>query len=125
MKGIHLDTRIHHIYMDPNIAPIREPERRMNPALKDIVKEELQKLLNASFIYTILDSKWVSPLVVFPNKVTGKWRIFVDFRELNKDTLKDYFPFPFIDQVLDTISEKKILFFSRWVQRIQSDLDST
>ena len=57
MKGIHLDTCIHHIYMDPNISPVRKPQRRMNPALKDIVKEELQKILTASFIYPISDSK--------------------------------------------------------------------
>ena len=25
MKGIHLDTCIHHIYMDPNIPPVRQP----------------------------------------------------------------------------------------------------
>ena len=78
----------------------------MNSALKDIVKEELQKLLNVGFIYPISDSKWVSPLVVVPKKVTGKWRICVYFKELNKATLKDYFPFPFIDQVLDVLSRK-------------------
>ena len=78
----------------------------MNPTLKDIVKEELQKLLNVGFIYPISDSKWVSPLVVVPKKVTWKWHICVDFRELNKATLKYYFPLPFIDQVLDTLSGK-------------------
>ena len=83
----------------------------MNPALKHIVKEELQKLLTASFNYPISDSKWVSPLVVVPKKVTGKWRICVDFRELNKSTLKDYFPFPFIDQVLDTLSRNHYFSF--------------
>ena len=93
--------------MDPTIPPMRQPQRRMNPALKDIVKEELQKILNASFIYPISDSKRLSPLVVVPKKVTRKWRICVDFRELNKATLKDYFPFPFIDQVLDTLLGKK------------------
>ena len=36
----------------------------MNPALNDIVKEELQKVLTAGFIYPISDSKWVSPLAV-------------------------------------------------------------
>ena len=41
MKGIHPDTCIHHIYMDASISLIRQPQRRMNPALKDIVKEEL------------------------------------------------------------------------------------
>ena len=111
MKGIHPDTCIHHIYMDPTIPPMRQPQRRMNPSLKDIVKEELQKLLNPGFIYPISDSKWVSPLVVVSKKVTGKWCICVHFRELNKATLKDYFPFPFIDQVLDTLSGKKYFSF--------------
>ena len=83
----------------------------MNLSLKDIVKEELQKLLTTGFIYPISDSKWVSPLVVVPKKVIGKWRICVDFMELNKATIKDYFPFPFIDQVLDTLSGKQYFSF--------------
>lgn len=82
----------------------------MNPALRDIVKEELQKLLNVNFIYPISDSRWVSPLVVVPKK-NGKWWICVDYRELNKATLEDYFPLPFIDQVLDTLSGKKYFSF--------------
>jgi hypothetical protein len=111
MKGIHPDTCIHHIYTQGEVTPVRQPQRRMNPTLKDIVKEEIQKLLNVGFIYPISDSKWVSPLVVVPKKVTRKWRICVDFWELNKATLKDYFPLPFIDQVLDTLSGKKYFSF--------------
>jgi hypothetical protein len=72
----------------------------MNPTLKDIVKEELQKLLNVNFIYPILDSHWVSPLAIMLKK-NGKWKIYVDFRELNKATQKDNFPLPFIEQVFD------------------------
>ena len=72
MKGIHLDTCIHHIYMDANISPIRQAQRRMKPTLKYIVKEELQKLLNAGFIDPISNSKWVSPLVLVLNKFTRK-----------------------------------------------------
>ena len=44
-------------------------------------------------------------------EVTGKWHICVYFRELNKATLKDYFPLPFIDQVLDTLSGKQYFSF--------------
>ena len=78
MKGIHPDTCIHHIYTQENIRPVRQPQSSMNPALKYIVKDELQKLLDADFIYPISDSKWVSPLVIVPNK-GGKWRICIDF----------------------------------------------
>ena len=77
MKGIHSDMCIHHIYTQYNMRHIRQPQRRMNPALKDIVKEELQKLLSVRFIYLISDSKWVSPLTIVPNN-NGKWRICVD-----------------------------------------------
>jgi hypothetical protein len=111
MKGIHPDTCIHHIYPQGEVTSVRKPQRRMNPTLKDIVKEEIQKLLNVIFIYPIYDSKLVSPLVVVPNKVTGKWIICVDFWELNKATLKYYFPPSFIDQVLDTLSGKKYFSF--------------
>lgn len=75
----------------------------MNPMLKHVVRDELQKLLKVKFIYPISDSQWVSPLVIVPKK-NGKWRVCVDYRELNKATLKDYLPLPFIDQVLDTLA---------------------
>jgi hypothetical protein len=40
MKGINPDTCTHHIYTNDRIRPVRQPQRRMNPTLKDIVKEE-------------------------------------------------------------------------------------
>jgi hypothetical protein len=45
MKGIHPDTCTHHIYTNDQIILVIQPQRRMNPTLEDIVKEELQKLL--------------------------------------------------------------------------------
>jgi len=78
----------------------------MNPTLKDIVKEELQKLLDVGFIYPISDSERVSPIVLVPKK-NGNWRICVNYRELKKATKKDHFPLPFIDQVLDGLEVKK------------------
>ena len=68
MPGIHPDTCTHHIYMEDNVRPIRQPHKRMNPMLKEIVKDELQKLLKVDFIYLISNSQWVSPLVVVPKK---------------------------------------------------------
>ena len=87
MKGIDPQLCTHHIYREKDARPVCQPQRRLNPHLKDVAKDELQKLLDVSFIYPISDSKWVSPLVVVPKR-NGKWRICVDYRELNKATQK-------------------------------------
>ena len=102
-KGVHLSMCTHHIYIKEGCKPVKQPKRRMNPSLKDIVKEELQKLLDAGFIYPISDSEWVSPLVLVPKK-NGKWRICVYYKELNKAIKRDHFPLPFIDKVLDDLA---------------------
>jgi len=110
MKGVHPSVCTHHNYIKEVYKSVRQPQRRMNPALKYIVKEELQKLLDVGFIYPISDSEWVPPLVLVPKK-NGRWRIFVNYRELNKATKKDHFPLPFIDQVLDGFAGKKFFSF--------------
>ena len=109
MKGIRANLCTHHIYIKENCTPIRRPKRRMNPALKNIVKKELEKLLDVVFIYPISYSQWVSPLVMVPKK-NGKWQICMAYRELNKATQKYHFPLPFIDQVLDTLAGKNFFF---------------
>ena len=110
MKGIPSNLCIHHIYIKSDSRPMCQPQRRMNPNIRDIVKEEIQKLLEVGFIYPISDNEWVSPLVIVPKK-NGKLRVCVDSRELNKATQKDHFLLPFIDQVLDTLSGKKFFSF--------------
>ena len=105
MKCIDPQLCTHHIYIEKYIRPIRKPQRRLNPHLKDIVKEELQKLLDVNFSYPISYSKCVSPLVVVPKK-NRKLQIFVDYRELNKAIQNDNFPLSFIDKVLDTLAGK-------------------
>ena len=110
MKGIPSNLCTHHIYIKSDFQPMCQPQRRMNPNIREIVKEEIRKLLEAGFIYPTSESEWVSPLVIVPKK-NGKWRVCVDNRELNKATQKYHFPLPFIDQVLDTLFEKKFFSF--------------
>lgn len=62
----------------------------MNPAYRKQVKEEIDKILEARYIYEVENSEWVSPIMVVKKK-NGKLRICVDYRELNKVIKKDTF----------------------------------
>uniref|UniRef100_A0A2N9FSQ6 RNA-directed DNA polymerase n=1 Tax=Fagus sylvatica TaxID=28930 RepID=A0A2N9FSQ6_FAGSY len=68
IKGISPLICTHKIYLEDDCKTSREPQRRLNPTMKDIVKNEVIKLLDAGIIYPISDSKWVSPTQVVPKK---------------------------------------------------------
>lgn len=99
IQGILSDLCTHHIHIKEECQPIRQPQRRMNLALKKMVKDESQKLLDVGFIYLILESQWVSPLLIVPKK-NPKWWIYVDYRELKKQLNKNIFPYPLLTNSL-------------------------
>nr|GEU63007.1 reverse transcriptase domain-containing protein [Tanacetum cinerariifolium] len=96
-------------------------KKRVNPKIHDVIKKEVQKLLDAGLIYPISDSPWVSPVHCVPIKggftvveneeneliptrlVTG-WRVCIDYRKLNEATRKDHFPLLFMDQMLERLA---------------------
>jgi len=124
LKGISPDFCMHRINVEEGSKPCIQSQRRLSQNLHDVVKKEVLKLLDAGIIYPISDSKWVSPIHVVPKKggttvvknekneliptriVTG-WRMCVDYRRLNTVTLKDHFPLPFIDQMLERLTSHK------------------
>ncbi|KAK8926051.1 hypothetical protein KSP39_PZI018317 [Platanthera zijinensis] len=121
LKGINPSFCTHKIFLNDNCRKTIQPQRRLNPNMKDVVKAEIIKLLDAGIIYPISDSAWVSPIHVVPKKggltvvanehnelvptrtVTG-WRVVIDYRKLNDATRKDHFPLPFLDQILERLS---------------------
>ena len=42
---------------------------------------------------------------LIPSKTVTRWRVYIDYRMLNKATMKDHFPLPFIDQMLERLAE--------------------
>ncbi|XP_058217027.1 uncharacterized protein LOC131327924 [Rhododendron vialii] len=68
IKGIDATLCSHHIALEDNVKPSRQPQRRLNPIMKDVVRAEVLKLLDVGIIYPIADSKWVSPIQVVPKK---------------------------------------------------------
>jgi len=61
IKGISPLICPHKIYLEENAKPSREIQRRLNPKMKEVAKNEVTKLLDNGIIYPISDSKWASP----------------------------------------------------------------
>jgi len=57
---------MHQIHLEENAKTSREPQRHLNPILKEVVRAEVMKLLNAGIIYFISNSRWISPMQVVP-----------------------------------------------------------
>ncbi|KAL4290869.1 hypothetical protein GQ457_14G016200 [Hibiscus cannabinus] len=128
IKGISPTICMHKILLDEKHKPTVDAQRRLNQAMKEVVRKEILKWLDAGIIYPISDSEWVSPVQCVPKKggitvisnekneliptrtVTG-WRVCMDYRKLNKATRKDHFPLPFIDQMLDRLAGKQFYCF--------------
>jgi hypothetical protein len=75
------------------------------------VKEEVDRLLQAGFIQPCLYADWVSNIIPIEKKNTGKIRTCLDFRNLNRATLKDEYPMPVADLLIDSASGNKVISF--------------
>ena len=89
--------------------------------MKEVVRKEVIRLLDAGIIYPISDSKWVSPVHCIPKKggitvVPNKYNeliphrtivgypMCIDYRKLNRATKKENQPLLLLDQILEKLS---------------------
>nr|GEU64274.1 reverse transcriptase domain-containing protein [Tanacetum cinerariifolium] len=68
IKGINPEFCTHKILMEEDFKPTVQHQRRVNPKIHDVIKQEVIKLLDAGLIYPISDSPWVSPVHCVPKK---------------------------------------------------------
>ena len=112
---------MHKILLEDNAKTSVKHQRRLNPIMKEVVRKEVLKWLNAGFIYAISDNPWVSLVHVVPKKggfivirnekneliptrTVTRWRVCIDYRKLNVATINYHYPLPFIDQMLDRLA---------------------
>ncbi|KAK1601397.1 hypothetical protein QYE76_016512 [Lolium multiflorum] len=107
LKGISPSICQHAINMEDDAKPVVEHQRRLIPKMKDVVRNEVLKLLEAGIIYPIADSRWVSPvhcvpkkggITVVPNdndelipqRVVVGYRMCIDFRKIVEVFMDDF-----------------------------------
>src|SRR5215470_4865521 len=85
----------------PGTGPISIAPYRMSPIELAELKRQIEELLAKYFIRPSV-SPWGAP-VLFVKKKDGSLRLCVDYRQLNKVTIKNKYPLPRIDDLIDQL----------------------
>ncbi|GKC25340.1 reverse transcriptase domain-containing protein [Tanacetum coccineum] len=68
IPGISPSFCKHKINFEDDVEPVIQRQRRLHPNMKEVVKKDIIKLLDAGIIYAIKDSPWVSLVHCVPKK---------------------------------------------------------
>ena len=97
----------HRIDLEPGSVPISKPTYKMSLNDMDELQRQLDDLMSRGFIRPS-SSPYGSP-VLFVKKKDGQVRLCVDYCALNKQTVKNTYPLPRIDELLDRLDGVTVL----------------
>ena len=97
---------VHEIRTEEGAKPPSRPPYRLSPSEQDEMEEQVKDLLAQGFIRPSA-SPYGAPILFVPKK-DGRWRMCIDYRALNKQTVKDQFPLPRIDSLLERLGQAKV-----------------
>lgn len=92
----------HTIPLEPGHKPPVRPIYRLSPLEFAELKKQIKQLLALGFIEPS-SSPYGAP-VLFVQKKDGSLRMCIDYRALNKITIKNKYPLPRIDDILDKLN---------------------
>ncbi|KAE8899137.1 hypothetical protein PF001_g4415 [Phytophthora fragariae] len=87
-------------------APIKKSPYRVSKAEGDVMESEIEQYLDLNLIRAS-SSPWASPVLMI-RKPGGGIRFCIDYRRLNAATVKDCYPMPLIDDILDVLGNAKL-----------------
>lgn len=96
----------HPIQLEPGSKPMLRPMYRLSPKETEDMERQVTELLEMGFIKPS-SSPYGAP-VIFVTKKDGTLRMCVDYRALNKVTVKNKYPMPRIDDLLDKLQGAKV-----------------
>ncbi|GAU45204.1 hypothetical protein TSUD_139090 [Trifolium subterraneum] len=85
----------------PGTSPISMAPYRMSASELNELKKRLEELLEKKFIRPSV-SPWGAPVLLVKKK-EGSMRLCIDYRQLNKATIKNKYPLPRIDDLMDQL----------------------
>ena len=99
------DKIYHDVELIDGSKSVRQHPYRMNPVKQQILREEVQYLLDNDFIEPSR-SEWSSPCILVP-KLDGTFPMCTDYRKVNSVTKTNTFSIPRIDDCIDNIGQAK------------------
>ena len=110
MGGISPVIITHRLNVSPSFKSVKQKRRSFAPERKKAINEEVGKLLQAGAIREVEYPEWLANVVLI-RKANGKWRLYIDFTDVNRECLKDSFPLPRIDLIVDATVGHELLRF--------------
>ena len=93
------------IRTEEDATPPSKPPYRLSPKEHEELQAQINDLLAQGHIRPS-NSPYGAPVLFVPKK-DGRWRMCVDYRALNKQTIRDQYPLPRIDDLLDRLGKAK------------------
>ena len=94
----------------PGATPKSVPQYRLTKTEKEAITEYVKELISKKLIEPS-SSPWGSPVLFVPKKTGEGWkglRLCIDYRLLNKQTIRNSFPLPRIDDLVDQLGHAKV-----------------
>ena len=96
------------LHVNPNVPPVAQPVSRTSFSLRDKVKKKVQELVSMGIIEPVKGlTPWVSPVVVVPQQ-NDKIPLCVDMRWANEVIIRERYPIPTVDEVLQSLNQSTV-----------------
>jgi hypothetical protein len=106
--GVNRDVIEHSLNVDLTIKPRKQKLRKMSDDKAEGARNKVKRLLSAGVIREVTYPEWLANTVMV-KKANGKWSMCIDFTDLNKACLKDEFPLPRIDSLVDAAATSELM----------------
>jgi hypothetical protein len=83
LTGVSRDIIEHKLEVNPSARPRKQRLHKMSDEKITVAKVEVQKLLDAAFIWEVYYPSWLANVEMVKKK-NGKWRMYTNFTDLNK-----------------------------------------
>ena len=108
-KGVgKLNTKQISLYIDPKVKPVVQPLRRIPYNLREAVEKMIKELIDMDIVERVIGpTPWLNPVVILP-KPGKDVRMCLDMRRANEAIVRERYPIPTVDEILQGINGSAI-----------------